>query len=167
MGVVYRARHSALDRTVALEVLRNSKWPICVTAIAASCANWSPSVGAAQAECSYDSPEGNPATEYGTYGTGSGMCALFNAGDDCDNCQAANCCALSRNCYYDPSCKSADEELDHCSDDASNATTPDAVPAGIAQCRAAFAASGVNAREVIACEATCCSARCVALPLTQ
>jgi len=127
----------------------------CVTAIAASCADWSPSLGSAQTECSYSSPEGNPGTEYGSYGTGSGTCVLFNAGDDCDDCQAANCCALSRNCYYDPSCQSADEELDHCTTDASSALTPAGVQAGIAQCRAVFAASGAYAQGVIACEATC------------
>ena len=139
----------------------------CVTAIAASCADWSPSVGSAQEECSYSSPEGNPGRAYDSDGTGSGTCVLFNAGDNCDDCKAANCCALSRNCYYDPLCQSADEELDHCTTDASSALTPAGVQAGIAQCRAVFAASGAYAQGVIACEATCCSARCVALPLTQ
>lgn len=140
---------------------------VCVTAIVPSCADWSPSVGSAQAKCSYGSPADNPATEYGSYGTASGTCALLNAGDTCDDCQAENCCALTRNCDYDPSCQSAEEELDHCTDDATNAPTPAGVQAGIAQCRASFATSGPYARDVIACEATCCSARCVTLPLIQ
>ena len=135
----------------------------CVIAMVAGCSDWSPNAGAPQSECTYGSAAGS----YVTYATGNTTCALLNAGEDCEGCQAANCCAPSRNCYADSSCKTADSQLDTCVGNVSDASTAEELQSTIANCRAAFAASGLYANDVIQCETLCCPAKCVALPLTQ
>ena len=134
-----------------------------VIAMVAGCSDWSPNVGAPQSECTYGSAAGS----YAAYATGNTTCASLNAGDDCDGCQSANCCAPSRNCYGDSSCQAADHQLDNCVENVSDASTVDGLQSAIAQCRAAFAASGPYANAVINCETLCCPERCVALSLTQ
>ncbi|MGH7281643.1 MAG: hypothetical protein ACRELY_08990 [Polyangiaceae bacterium] len=138
----------------------------------AGCGALSPKVGAEQdastcgASSSTSSPYGGSSTT-GDAGSCGGAardprCAE-DAGyedGDCDRCEDTYCCSPRFQCYDDPACFNADENLDQCNDDAESSDAGDEESARAACWDAFTSTPGPLAKNLHDCEAQYCKDVC-------
>lgn len=139
------------------------------------CSALSPKVGPEQdaSTCGASSSSTSP---YGGYPSSSssgdaGSCGpsardprcIADAGyeqSDCDHCQDIYCCSQRFQCYDDPACFNADEDLDKCVESAASSDAGD-VDAARASCWTAFVEQpGPLGTNIRACEAQYCKDVC-------
>jgi hypothetical protein len=91
----------------------------------------------------------------------SSTCTPDPGADDCDLCEAKNCCPEKSACYADTICDTADGDFDTCVDVA------ESIDAGTAACHARFVATNSFASALESCKRDHCASECDIPALAQ